>query len=68
VFQTTAALTVGTPTIPGRVLLINGAQAKNVGADRSALPGVTSIDDAFLQSQALSRQHGESRKPLSSLG
>ena len=30
VFQTTAALTVGTPTIPGRVLLINGAQAKNV--------------------------------------
>ncbi|MEO8524680.1 MAG: Ig-like domain-containing protein [Caldimonas sp.] len=30
VFQMTAALTVGTPTIPGRVLLINGAQAKNV--------------------------------------
>lgn len=30
VFQISSSLTVGTPTIPGRVLLINGAQAKNV--------------------------------------
>ncbi len=30
VFQSSAALTVGSPTTPARVLLINGAQAKNV--------------------------------------